>query len=132
MSVTDPIADMFSALRNAAMAGSEEVTVPYSRLKERIANLLKKEGFVDSVRKFKEKGSSRLSLAIKLTFNKEGNVKMTHIKRISRSSQRVYSSAPKLKSPPIGIKIISTSRGLLTEKEARKRQLGGEVMGEVW
>jgi small subunit ribosomal protein S8 len=132
MSITDPIADMFSALRNAATAGREEVVVPHSKLKEQIANLLRREGFADEVRKFKEKGGPRLFLAIKLAIEKEGNAKMKHIKRISRSSQRAYSSASRLKSPPIGIKIISTSQGLLTEKEARKKRLGGELIAEVW
>lgn len=130
--VIDPIADMFSALRNAAIAGRGEVVVPYSKLKGQLANLLKREGFVDEVRKFKEKGGARLFLAMKLAIEKEGSAKMKHIKRISRVSQRVYSSASKLKSPPIGIKIVSTPQGLLTEKEARKKRLGGELIAEVW
>lgn len=132
MSVTDPTADMFSALKNAAKAGKEEVVVPYSNFKEQLATLLSREGFVLGVRKFKEKGSARFSLAIKLAHDEEGNPKITHLKRISRSGQRIYSPAAELRSPPLGVKIISTSQGLLTDKEAKRRHLGGEVVAEVW
>ena len=129
---TDPVADMLSALKNAAKAGREESAVPYSNFKEQLAMLLKKEGFVSGVRKFKEKRSSRFSLAVKLAYDEEGNSKIRHLKQISRSGQRIYSPASELRSPPLGIKIISTSQGLFTEKEAKKRRLGGEVIAEVW
>lgn len=128
----DPVADMLSGIRNAVRAGKEEVVVPYSSLKEKLAALLRREGFVSEVRKFKEKRGSRLFLAIKLSYDEGGNPKVSHLKVISRPGQRIYSPAAELRSPPLGIKIISTSQGLLTEKEAKKRKLGGEVVAEVW
>ena len=128
----DPVADMLSALKNAVKAGKEEVVVPYSNFKEQLAVLLKRQGFVSGVRKFKEKGSARFSLAVKLACDEEGNSKIRHLKQISRSGQRIYSPVAELRSPPLGIKIISTSQGLFTEKEAKKKRLGGEVIAEVW
>lgn len=132
MSVHDPIADMLSAIKNAAKAGKEEVVIPYSNFREQLAILLKREGFVAGVRKFKEKGSTRFSLAIQLAYDEKGNSKISHLKRISRSGQRIYSSAPGLRPPPLGVKIVSTSQGLLTNGEASKRRLGGELIAEVW
>ncbi len=132
MSISDPIADMLSAIKNAIRAGKEEVIVPYSNFKKRLVELLKREGFVAEVRKFKEKGSTHFSLAITLAYDEEGNPKISHLKRISKPGQRIYSSATKITSPPLGIKIISSSKGLLTDKEARKRRLGGEVIAVVW
>jgi small subunit ribosomal protein S8 len=132
MSVTDPIADMLSSVKNASQVGKEEVVVPYSRFKEQLASLLKREGFVSGVRKFKEKESSRYYIALKLTYDTEGRPKITHIRRISKPGQRVYASADVLKSPPVGIKVISTSQGLLTGRDARRKRLGGEEMAEIW
>jgi small subunit ribosomal protein S8 len=127
----DPIANMLSAMKNAAAAGREEVVVPYSGLKEQLAKLLKKEGFALEVRKFKEKGSKRFSLAIKLARDDAGRLMIRHAKRISRPGQRIYSTSREIKAPPLGVKVISTSKGLLTHKEARKKRLGGEVVAEV-
>lgn len=132
MSSVDPIADMLSALKNAAKAGKEEVVVPYSKFKEQLAVLLKREGFVLEVKKFKEKESTCFSLTIKLDYDQKGDPRIRDLKRISRSGRRIYLPATKLRSAPIGIKIISTSKGLLTDEEARKRHLGGEVVAEVW
>lgn len=132
MSVSDPIADMLSAIKNAARAGHEEVVMPYSAFKEQLASLLRREGFLAEVKKFKEKGKARFFLAIKLAYGEEGESKINHLKRISRPGQRIYSPAAKLKSPPLGVRIISTSQGLLTDKEAKRRHLGGEVVAEVW
>jgi len=132
MSINDPVADIFSAIKNAAAAGHTEVVVPFSKFKAQLASLLKKEGFVTEVHKFKEKEGARFFLAIKPAYDEEGNSKISHLKRISRAGQRIYSPASKLKSPPLGIKIVSTSQGLFTEKEAKKKRLGGEVVGEVW
>lgn len=132
MGITDPVADMLSAIDNAAKVGKAEVVVPYSIHKEQLALLLKKEGFVAEVRKFKEKRSSCFSLAVKPAYGEKGKVKINRLRRISKPGQRIYSPASKLKSPSLGVKIISTSRGLFTEKEARKRRLGGEIIAEVW
>jgi len=130
--VTDPIADTLSALKNASLAGKEEVVVPFSSFKERLISLLKREGFVGKVRKFKEKKGARLFLAVELLYGKSGSPKLTHVKRISKPGQRIYVNADRLKSPPAGVRIVSTSCGLLTSREARKRRLGGELVAEVW
>lgn len=128
----DPIADMLSTIKNAVAAGKEEVVMPYSGFKERLAKLLKAEGFISEVRKFKEQGSSRFFLAVKLACDDASRFKVHHIKRISRSRQRIYSASREISSPPLGIKVISTSKGLMTDREARKKHLGGEVIAEVW
>jgi len=132
MSVTDPIADMLSALRNASQAGRKEVVVPFSGLKERLASLLKREGFVAGARKFKEKGGSCFFLSIELRYGEDGLPKLHCVKRVSKPSRRTYTDVKRLKSPPTGIRIISTSHGLMTSVEARKRRLGGEVIADVW
>lgn len=132
MSVSDPIADMLSALKNAAKAGRSEVVVSYSSFREQLAKLLKREGFIAEVRKIKEKGSTRFSLAIQLAYDEEGSSKIRYLKRVSKPGQRIYSSATDLRSPSLGIKVISTSKGLLTDNEARKRHLGGEVIAVIW
>ena len=127
----DTIADMLSALKNAAAAGKTEVVVPYSRFKEQLAKLLESEGFAAEVRKFKEQGGSRFSLSIKLSCNSRGEPKIEQMRRISRPGQRIYLPYTKIKSPSKGVKIVSTSQGLLTDKQARKKHLGGEVIAEV-
>jgi small subunit ribosomal protein S8 len=132
MANIDPIANMLSILKNASSAGKQEVAVPYSNLKYQLALLLKKEGFVEEARKFKEKGGARQFIAIALSYDKGGKPRIQHVKRISKSGQRIYSSSKDLKAPSIGIKVLSTSKGLLTDKEAKRRSLGGEVLLEVW
>lgn len=123
--MTDPIADMFSSLLNARRAGKEEAVVPFSSLKERIAQLLKDNGYLEEVRKFKESGGSRFSLALK-------GLRLEHARRFSKPGQRWYVSWREIQNPPQGVRIISTSKGIMTHKEARQRKLGGEQVGEVW
>lgn len=123
--VTDPLADMFTRLRNAAQVGKSEVVAPYSSLSERVAKVLKEEGFLTGVRKFKEQGKDRFFLAL-------DGPKIEHLKRLSKPGQRWYASWRELKRPPLGIRIVSTPKGVMTHLEARKRKLGGEVLGEVW
>lgn len=130
--VTDPVADMLSAMKNAAKAGKEEVVVPYSNFKEQLAKLLKRKDFISGARKFKEKGKTCFFLAIKLAYDEGGNSKISHLKRISKPGRRVYLPAGEIKPPPLGIKIISTSKGLLTDGEAKRRHLGGEIVAEIW
>lgn len=125
MVMTDPIADMFTTLLNAAKVEKEEVVVPYSVLKEKIAQLLKEEKYLSGVRKFKESGGSKVFLALK-------DPHLEHARRLSKPGQRWYVSWNEIQYPPQGIKIISTSKGLMTHKEARHRKLGGEQLEEVW
>ncbi len=125
MVMTDPIADMFSSLLNARRAGKEETVVPFSSLKERIARLLKDNGYLEEVRKFKESGGSRFLLALR-------GPRLEHAQKLSKPGQRWYISWQEIQRPPQGVRIISTSKGIMTHKEARHRKLGGEQIGEVW
>jgi len=127
--VTDPLADMFTRLRNGARVGKSEVIAPYSNLAERVAQVLKEEGFLGGVRKFsasggKERGG-RFFLALK-------EPKIENIVRLSKPGARWYVSWRGIQKPPIGIRIISTPKGIMTNFEAHKKKLGGELLGEVW
>jgi small subunit ribosomal protein S8 len=123
--VTDPIADMFTRLRNAGRAGRSEVTVPYSRFKEEIAKLLVAEGYLGEVRKFKEQKGKNFFLALQ-------SPRLEHIRRLSSPGARWYVSWREIQNPPLGVIIISTPGGILTHKQARKKKLGGELLGEAW
>lgn len=123
--ITDPIADMFNSLRNAVLAGRAEVVVPYSRLKEELAKLMVSEGYLGEARKFKQQGSTRFFLALQ-------NPRLKHLRRLSRPGARWYVSWRKLQDPPLGITIVSTPAGILTQKQARKKKIGGELIGEIW
>ncbi|NIT03828.1 30S ribosomal protein S8 [Candidatus Saccharibacteria bacterium] len=123
--MSDPVADMFTRIRNASLAGAQEVVVPYSRFKQDIAKILKKEGYISEIRKFKEKGSVRQFLALK-------NPVVSHIRRLSKPGQRWYSSWKRIENPNAGVRIVSTPQGVMTHSEAKRRKLGGEVVGEVW
>ncbi|GMR19111.1 MAG: 30S ribosomal protein S8 [Patescibacteria group bacterium] len=125
MVMTDPVADMFTRIRNAVLAGQDGVVVPYSAFKEKVALLLKKEGYASEVRKFKEKGAVHRFLSL-------NGLKITHIKRLSKPGRRWYASWKEIQAPPMGVRMVSTSQGIMTHKEARRRKLGGELIGEVW
>lgn len=128
--MTDPIADMLTRLRNAAAIKKHEVTLPLSRVKFEIAKILEKEGFIAAVEKSTD---AHGSLKLKLKYGPDGSA-IRAITRVSKPGHRVY--APKTGLPKvlndIGIAIVSTSSGLMTNKEARKRGLGGEVVCEVY
>jgi small subunit ribosomal protein S8 len=127
---TDPIADMLSRIRNAIMVRREEVVIPYSKMKAEIANILAKEGYIEKVEKVDD-GKS-LKLTFKLIDGKQKVIQ--GLRRISKPGLRVYSESkdlPKVLSG-LGIAIISTSAGLMTDREAREKKLGGEVLAYVW
>ncbi len=128
--MTDPIADMLTRLRNAAAIRKEEITLPLSRVKFEIAKILEKEGYVAAVEKTE---GPKANLKLRLRYGAEGAA-IRDIKRISKPGRRVY--AVKTELPRVlndlGIAIVSTSAGLMTNKEARKRGLGGEVVCEVF
>ena len=143
----DPISDMLTSIRNAVAVGHPTVNVPFSNLKYKIAKILGKEDFIEKVEK-KGKGVKK-SLEITLRYlpsqippfckraGLEGDGKVSAIsglKRISKSGQRIYLPYKKIKKvrEGFGITIISTSKGLMTNKEARKQKLGGEVICEIW
>ncbi len=127
----DPIADMLTSIRNAQAVLKETVKIPFSKLKFEIAKILEKNAFVEKVEK-KGRGIKRI-IEIKLKYEDKKPV-ISGLKRISKPGQRIYLRAKKIK--PVrsgyGISIISTSKGLLTDKEVRKQNIGGEVICEVW
>ncbi len=132
MVVTDPIADMLTRIRNANAMKYKEVSMPASKTKTEIARILKDEGFITDYKVRSDKTHKTLVLTLKYTNKKERVI--TGLKRISKPGLRVYSGAnevPKVLNG-FGIAIISTSKGIMTDKEARKQSLGGEVMAYIW
>ena len=132
MVVTDPIADMLTRIRNANANRNKEVSMPVSKVKTEIAKILKNEGFIEDYKIVKDSVQGTLVLTLKYVNKKERVI--TGLKRISKPGLRVYAKAdevPKVLNG-FGIAIISTSRGIMTDKEARKESLGGEVMAYVW
>jgi small subunit ribosomal protein S8 len=132
MVVTDPIADMLTRIRNANQMRYKEVEVPASKLKIEIARILKEEGFIVDYKIKNDKIQDSIILVLKYGQNKERVI--TGLKRISKPGLRVYVKAeevPKVLSG-LGIAIISTSKGIMTDKQARKEKLGGEVLAYIW
>lgn len=128
---TDPIADMLTRIRNAIAAGKREVRLPASKVKLMVAKQLQKSGYLNAVTL--EKGTPRDTIVI--TINNEGeNAVISEIQRVSTPGRRVYSSAselPRIKSGR-GILLVSTSKGIMTDNEARKNKLGGELICKVY
>jgi len=132
MVVTDTIADMLTRIRNANQMRYQEVSVPASNLKVSLAKILKEEGFIEDYKVVKEDVQGTINLTLKYGQNKERVI--TGLKRISKPGLRVYAKSteiPKVLNG-LGIAIISTSRGVMTDKEARKQNLGGEVLCYIW
>lgn len=127
----DPITDMLNRIRNAQAVGFSEVEIPFSNLKYEIAKILVKDGFIEKV----EKKGKKIKKTIKITLKyQEGLPAISGLKRISKLGQRIYLDYRKIRrvKEGYGIAIISTSKGLMNNKEARKQKLGGEVICEVW
>lgn len=132
MSMTDPIADMLTRIRNGAMAKKETVNMPSSNVKVEIAKVLKAEGYIDGYKVQKDDKQGILSVALKYDENKKSVVE--GIKRVSKPGSRVYvntDSVPKVING-YGIAILSTSKGLMVDREARKSKVGGEILCNVW
>lgn len=130
--MTDPIADMLTRIRNANVMRYKEVEVPASKIKVEIARILKEEGFISDYKIKKNNVQNIISLNLKYGQNKERVI--TGLKRISKPGLRVYASVEELPRilNGLGIAIVSTSKGLMTDKEARKESLGGEVLAYIW
>jgi len=131
MHLTDPIADMLTRIRNGNMAKHAQVAVPFSRIKESIANILKNEGYINGY-EIKEEGAIKNIVVSLKTVDGEAVIK--GLKRISKPGRRVYSSVedmPRVLSG-LGIAIVSTSKGVITDKVARAEKVGGEVLAFVW
>ena len=131
MHLTDPIADMLTRIRNGNMAKHTEVKVPFSKIKESMANILKNEGYITSY-EIKEEGNIRdIVVTLKYMY---GDAVIKGLKRISKPGRRVYTSVENLPKVlgGLGIAIVSTPKGVITDKECRKHSVGGEVLCYVW
>ncbi|MCI6216272.1 MAG: 30S ribosomal protein S8 [Bacillales bacterium] len=128
----DPIADMLTRIRNANKLRYEEVSMPTSKMKEGIAEILKNQGFITSYRL--EENEGKKTLVIVLKYSSSGERVITGLKRISKPGLRIYSEADKIPSvlKGLGIAIVSTPNGLLTDHQARKQHVGGEILCYVW
>ena len=128
----DPIADMLTRIRNANKLRYEEVAMPSSKIKEGIAKILVSEGFIGSYRIDENEGKKELVLTLK--YSATGERVITGLKRISKPGLRVYAEADKIPSvlKGLGIAIVSTPNGLLTDRQARKQHVGGEILCYVW
>ena len=133
MSMTDPIADMLTRIRNAALARHDRTEVPASKLKHAVAKILKDEGYIADVRTNEAEGLEK-KLTIVLKYGQDRTSAIDGVKRVSRPGRRVYvrhDRIPRVLSG-LGISILSTSRGLVSDREARRLKIGGELLCEVW
>jgi small subunit ribosomal protein S8 len=132
MTMTDPIADMLARVRNASSAMHPEVAIPASKIKENIAKILMDEGYIDGIEMDEAEGHPIIKL--KLRYSDERERAIAGIRRISKPGRRVYRGASELPRVlgGLGVAIISTSQGLMTDRQARQAKVGGEVLAYVW
>jgi len=135
MTMTDPIADMLTRLRNGNQAYHDQVAIPYSKLKASIAEVLKVEGYISawSVEEPAE-GTVGRRLLVELKYGQNRERSLAGLRRVSKPGLRVYAKAAELPRVlgGLGVAIVSTSQGLLTDRQARKRGVGGEVLAYIW
>jgi small subunit ribosomal protein S8 len=133
MKTTDPIADLLTRIRNAHLAKHDRLDVPASKLKLEVCRILKEEGYIRNFRMLEAEGARR-NMRIFLNYAGDGEPIIRRLRRVSKPGRRVYRRADEI--PPVlnglGIGIVSTSRGLMTDKQARERRVGGEILCEVW
>ena len=132
MKTSDPLSDLLTRLRNAMRAGHDRVDVPASRVKEAVLKVLEEEGFIASYRRVQEEG--RPVLRVGLKYDADGEPIVVGIERVSRPGRRVYARADTIPSVlgGLGVSIVSTSKGIVTDKKARQSRLGGEVLCNIW
>jgi small subunit ribosomal protein S8 len=130
--MTDPIADMLTRIRNAVRVERPNVQMPVSKLKRGLAEVLKREGYIWDWKEVESEPTNQLDIELK--YGPNGERLIRHIRRISKPGCRIYSGAAKLRPVlnGLGIAVLSTSRGVISDREARQRKLGGEVLCEVW
>ena len=130
--MTDPIADMLTRIRNAVRVEKPSVDMPLSKVKRGLAEVLKREGYIWDWEEISDRPFSHLRIHLK--YGPNGERVIQHVKRVSKPGCRVYRGSAKLKPilGGLGISVISTSRGVISDREARQRNLGGEVLCEVW
>jgi small subunit ribosomal protein S8 len=134
MTMTDPIADMLTRIRNANVAFHDEVRMPSSKLKESLAAVLQREGYVAGWRSEDDPSRPGKVLTVEMKYTPERARSIAGIKRVSKPGLRVYTQADKLPRVlgGLGVAVLSTSQGLMTDREARERRVGGEVLCYVW
>ena len=132
MSMTDPIADLLTRMRNAHLAKHDRLDVPHSKLKRNICRLLKDEGFIEDFEVVEDPPQDLIR--IYLRYNQEGVPAARFLQRVSKPGRRVYRGADDIKPVlnGLGVAIVSTSNGLLTDHQAREQRIGGEILCELW
>ena len=130
--MTDPVADMLTRIRNAVRVEHSQVEIPLSKIKRGLAEVLKREGYIWDWEEIAAEPSKQLRVHLK--YGPNGERVIRHVRRVSKPGRRVYSGTAELKPVlgGLGIRIISTSRGVISDREARQRKLGGEVLCEIW
>jgi small subunit ribosomal protein S8 len=131
--MTDPIADMLTRIRNGAMARHDRVEMPHSKLKEHVAYVMKSEGYLDDVR-VSESEDPQKTLTVVLRYGRDKTSAIDGLRRVSTPGRRVYVRHDRIDRvcSGMGISILSTSRGVMTDREARRQRVGGELLCEVW
>jgi len=134
MTMTDPIADMLTRIRNANVAMHDEVRMPSSKKKEALAAILKKEGYIEDFTVADNGDRPGSSLTVTMKYSPERARTISGLRRVSKPGLRVYSAANEVPRVlgGLGVAVVSTSQGLMTDREARKRNVGGEVLCFVW
>ena len=132
MAVTDPIADMLTRIRNAHLARHEHVLIPASKLKLEIAKVLKGQGYIQKYDLVDDKRHGQIR--VHLRYDQDGKPVITGLRRVSRPGMRIYVDAKRVPRVMggLGISVLSTSRGVLTDRDARRQRVGGEVICQVW
>ncbi len=138
MSMTDPVADLLTRIRNANLNGYRKLTLPHSNLKKNVLRVLKDQGYIVDYRSemmdVRGQKNQKATLCVELKYGPDGEKVITHIQRVSKPGRRWYSGADELPNvlDGLGIAVVSTSKGVLSNIEARKLGVGGEVLCEVW
>ncbi|QGJ71264.1 30S ribosomal protein S8 [Planctomycetales bacterium 10988] len=132
--MTDPVADMLTRIRNAVMIEHPQVAMPSSKVKRGLADVLKREGYIWDWREEEQEGIPGKQLALELKYGPNGERVIRHIRRVSKPGCRVYRNCKELKPilNGLGISVITSSHGVLSDREARQKGVGGEVLCELW
>ncbi len=132
MTMSDPIADLLTRVRNALSTGNTRVDIPASTIKEEICKVLEREGYIEGYKKIETEHQGVLQVSLRYTSDRKPVIQ--EIRRISKPSLRVYVKSDDIKQvrTGLGVSILSTSRGLMTGKQARQENIGGELLCEVW
>ncbi len=134
MTMTDPIADMLTRVRNANIAKHDDVSMPSSKIKEALAELLRNEGYITDYKTAERPDKPGRILSIDMKYSPERERTISGIKRVSKPGLRVYKKSNEIPRVlgGLGVAVVSTSQGLMTDREARRRRIGGEVLCYVW